>query len=132
MDFTKYASSGRYYTGAERKKGILIAGEAYIVKYAKDSPEGKTFSHVSEYLGSHLFEHAGLETQQTMLGTCDGCDVVVMKDFISVHETFVPFNGVGDSSLEQDRERYTYDYEDIIRMLQENTKLTNVFGTCMW
>jgi len=130
MDFTKYASSGRYYTGAERKKGILIAGEAYIVKYAKDSPEGKTFSHVSEYLGSHLFEHAGLETQQTMLGTCDGCDVVVMKDFISVHETFVPFNDVGDSSLEQDRERYTYDYEDIIRMLQENTKLTNVEQTC--
>lgn len=130
MDFTKYASSGKYYTGAERKKGILIGGEAYIVKYAKDSPEGKTFSHVSEYLGSHLFAHAGLETQQTMLGTCDGCDVVVMKDFISAQETFVPFNDVGDSSLEQDRERYTYDYEDIIKMLQENTKLTNVEQTC--
>lgn len=130
MDFSRYASSGRYYTGAERKKGILIDGEAYIVKYAKDSPEGKTFSHVSEYLGSHIFEHAGIETQQTLLGTCDGCDVVVMKDFISKEETFVPFNDVGDSSLEQDRERYKYTYEDIMQMLMENTKLTNVALTC--
>lgn len=126
MDFSRYPASGRYYTGAERKKGILINGETYIVKYAKDSPEGKTFSHVSEYLGSHLFEHAGLETQQTMLGTCGGCDVVVMKDFISEQETFVPFNAVGDSSLEQDRERYTYGYEDIIRMLQENEYTTPI------
>jgi hypothetical protein len=26
MDYSKYKSSGRYYTGAERKKGILIQG----------------------------------------------------------------------------------------------------------
>lgn len=130
MDYSRYASSGRFYTGAERKKGILIAGEAYIVKYAKESPDGMTYSHVSEYLGSHIFAHAGLETQQTMLGTCDGKEVVVMKDFLSTEESFVPFNDVGDSSLERDRERYKYTYEDIMQMLMENTKLTNVTETC--
>lgn len=130
MDYSRYASSGRFYTGAERKKGILIAGEAYIVKYAKESPNGMTYSHVSEYLGSHIFAHAGLETQQTMLGTCDGKEVVVMKDFLSTEESFVPFNDVGDSSLERDRERYKYTYEDIMRMLMENTKITNVMETC--
>lgn len=130
MDYTRYASSGRYYTGAERKKGILIDGECYIVKYAKESPEGMTYSHVSEYIGSHLFAHAGIETQLTMLGTCDKHQVVVMKDFIESGEAFVPFNDVGDSSLEREKERYRYSYDDIISMLRENTKLTNVDDTC--
>lgn len=130
MDYSRYASSGKYYTGAERKKGILIDGEAYIVKYAKMSPEGMTYSHVSEYIGSHLFAHLGIETQQTMLGTCDNQQVVVMKDFIEKNEMFVPFNDVGDSSLEREKEKYQYSYEDIISMLKENTKLTNVKDTC--
>lgn len=129
MDYSRYASSGRYYTGAERKKGILIGGEAYIVKYAKNSPEGMTFSHVSEYLGSHLFALAGIPAQHTSLGTCDSCNVVVMKDFIGDRETFVPFNDVGDSTLEQDREHYRYSYADIMRMLTDNSKLTDVTVT---
>ena len=130
MDYTRCVSSGRYYTGAEKKRGILIYGEPYIMKYAKESPEGMTYSHVSEYLGSHLFAQAGIETQETILGTCDGYPVVVMKDFIEEGETFVPFNDIGDSSLERDREVYRYTYDSILDMLRENTKLTHVEETC--
>lgn len=129
MDYSRYQSSGRYYTGAERKKGILIQGEPYIVKYTKNSPQGITYSHISEYIGSHLFQMVGLEAQQTFLGICDGSPVVVMKDFIGEDEIFVPFNDVGDSTLEQSRERYKYTYDDIMRMLEENMKLTDVEGT---
>ena len=129
MDYTKYPLSGKYYTGAERKKGIAIRGVPFIVKYAKESPLGMTYSHVSEYLGSHLFADAGFLTQETMLGTCDGKPVVVLKDFIGEDETFVPFNDVGDSSLEQDKERYQYSYEDIMQMICDNTKLTSVDET---
>ena len=129
MDYSKYKSSGRYYTGAERKKGILIQGEPYIVKYAKNSPQGLTCSYLSEYIGSHLFRIAGIEAQETFLGKCDGLPVVVMKDFIGGDEIFVPFNDVGDSTLEQSRERYKYTYEDIMLMLEENMKLTNVEET---
>lgn len=129
MDYSKYKSSGRYYTGAERKKGILIQGEPYIVKYAKNSPQGITYSYVSEYIGSHLFQLAGMEAQQTFLGTCDGSPVVVMKDFIGENERFVPFNDIGDSTLEQSRERYQYTYDDIMQMLEDNMKLTNVEET---
>ena len=71
----------------------------------------------------------GLEAQQTFLGICDGSPVVVMKDFIGEDEIFVPFNDVGDSTLEQSRERYKYTYDDIMRMLEENMKLTDVEGT---
>ena len=129
MDYSRYKSSGRYYTGAERKKGILIQGEPYIVKYAKNSPQGITYSHISEYIGSHLFQMVGLEAQQTFLGLCDGGPVVVMKDFIGEDEIFVPFNDVGDSTLEQSRERYQYTYHDIMQMLEENMKLTDVEET---
>ena len=41
----------------------------------------------------------------------------------------MPFNDVGDSTLEQSRERYKYTYEDIMLMLEENMKLTNVEET---
>ena len=110
MDYSRFKSSGRYYTGAERKKGILIQGKPYIVKYAKNSPQGLTGSYLSEYIGSHLFQMAGIEAQETFLGTCDGLPVVVMKDFIGENESFVPFNDVGDSTLERSRERYRYTY----------------------
>ena len=33
---------------------------------------------------------------------------------------------LGDSSLERDKEKYQYSYEDIIEMLQANVKLTDV------
>lgn len=41
----------------------------------------------------------------------------------------VAFNGVGESSLERDKEFYQYTYEDITAMLRENMKSTNVEET---
>ncbi len=129
MDYVSYPLSGRFYSGAEQKVGIYIGGQPYIVKFAKNSSVGMTYNHVSEFLGSHIFAVLGIQTQETMLGTYAGHPVVVMKDFIGENETFVPFNDVGDSSLERDREIYRYSYDDICRMLNENKKLTNVEET---
>lgn len=128
-DFSKCASSGKFYTGAERKKGIRLKGEDYIVKFRKSSPAGLTFNHVSEYLGCHIFEMTGIATQETWLGTYQGEEVVVMKDFTSDEEIFVPFNDVGDSSLDMDKERVQYSYSDIMSMLEANRKLTHVEET---
>ena len=44
-------------------------------------------------------------------------------------EQFVPFNDVGESTLDSDKESYQYDYEDIMRMLRDNSKLTDVAET---
>lgn len=128
-DYSKYPDGNRYYSGAERKKSVLINGKPYIVKFQKNSREGLRFNHVSEFLGSHIFSLLGIETQETFLGKYKEEDVVVIQDFLGEDEVFVPFNGVGDSSLEQDKEKYQYDYEDIIEMLQDNVKLTNVEQT---
>ncbi len=129
LDYSKYPDGGRFYSGAERKKSIIINGNAYLVKFQKNSREGLRFNHVSEFLGSHIFSLLGMEAQETQLGLYHGENVVVIKDFLGEDEVFVPFNGVGDSSLEQDKEKYQYSYEDIIRMLKENVKLTDVEQT---
>lgn len=129
MDYSRYPDGNRYYSGAERKKSILISGRFYLVKFQKNSREGLRFNHVSEYLGSHIFSLLGIETQETLLGTYNGENVVVIQDFLGEDEVFVPFNGVGDSSLEQDKEKYQYSYEDITGMLQDNIRLTDVEQT---
>lgn len=129
MDYSDYPDAGRFYSGAERKKSILIDGNAYLVKFQKNSREGLRFNHVSEFLGSHIFSMLGLETQETHLGKYKEENVVVIKDFLGDDEVFVPFNGVGDSSLEQDKEKYQYSYDDIIEMLKDNVKLTNIDET---
>ncbi len=129
LDYSAYPDGGRYYSGAEKKRSILINGNAYLVKFQKNSREGLRFNHVSEFLGSHIFSMLGIETQETQLGLYKDENVVVIKDFLGEDEVFVPFNGVGDSSLEQDKEKYQYSYEDIIGMLKDNVKLTDVKQT---
>lgn len=133
-DYSKYSPSNRFYSGAEKKIGIMIKGKPYFVKFKKNSPEGYRFNHVSEYLGSHIFSILGMKVQKTDLGLYANEEIVVIRDFLEKDEVFVPFNGVGDSSLDEDKEKYQYEYEDIIEMLQDNIKLTDVVETidCFW
>ena len=126
MDFSRYPLSGKYYSGTERKLGILIKGVPYMLKFQKKTPFGIRNNHISEYIGSHIFECLGFEVQETFLGTYKGEYVVACRDFNCGDSQFVPFNDVGESSLDQDKENYQYDYEDIIQMLLDNAKLTEV------
>lgn len=128
-DYTKYEKTPVMFSGAERKFEIIIEGYRYIVKFQKNSEVGLTFNHVSEYLGSHIFQSIGIPVQETFLGTYDGKNVVVMKNFLEPEDMLVAFNGVGESSLERDKEFYQYTYEDITAMLRENMKSTNVEET---
>lgn len=123
-DYSSYREGNRFYTGAERKKSIIINNKNYIIKFRSNSREGYRFNHVSEYIGSHIFSMLGIYTQETALGMYKGEEVVLMKDFLSISEVFVPFNGVGDSSLERDKDRYRYTYDEIMDMLRDNIKLT--------
>lgn len=128
-DYTMYEKTPVMFSGAEKKFEIIIDGHRYIVKFQKNSEVGLTFNHVSEYLGSHIFQVLGIPVQETFLGTYDGMNVVVMKNFLEQNDALVAFNGVGESSLERDKELYQYTYEDITAMLQENMKSTNVAET---
>ena len=55
LDYSRYPDGNRYYSGAERKKSILISEKPYLVKFQKKSREGLRFNHVSEYLVMVIF-----------------------------------------------------------------------------
>lgn len=82
-------TSGLFYGGrAGRKEGLLVDGEPWIAKYPRTTRDlvGKnlpsyTSSPISEYLGSHIFELAGIPVQQTELGYRNGKVVCLCKDF---------------------------------------------------
>ena len=54
---------------------------------------------------------------------------MVCRDFITQGKQFVPFNDVGESTLEHDKDQYQYDYIDIMKMLKDNLKITDVEET---
>lgn len=129
MDFSDYELNGKYYGGSERKVGITIDGQDYLIKYQKKTAFGKRNNHLSEFIGSHVFEICGINAHKTFLGYRNGEQVVACKDFNEEGKQFVPFNDVGESTLDQDKETYQYDYEDIMQMLRDNSKLTDVKET---
>ena len=129
-DYSNYKiDEGVFYSGAERKDQITINGNRYIIKYQKNSEIGLVYNHISEYLGSHIFELLDIPVQDTKLGIYKGENIVLLKNFCQEGEILTHFNDVGESSLEEDKEMYQYSYEDIQRMLIENKKSTNVQET---
>ena len=129
INFSNCKLSNRFYGGSEKKLGIIYKNHNYMLKFQKDSAFGKRNNHISEYLASHIFSLCGLNTHITLLGTYKGENVVACLDFLNEGCQFVPFNDIGESTLDQDKERYQYEYEDIIQMLKDNSKLTNVSET---
>ena len=134
IDFSNYELGSINYGGSERKLSILVPNEAghkcdYMLKFQKNTPFGKINNHLSEFIGSHIFEILGFKAQKTFLGTYNGENVVACKSFLDSEEQFVPFNDVGESTLDNDKERYQYEYSDIMQMLRDNSKLTKVDET---
>ena len=128
-DFSNYKLSNIRYGGSERKLGILINDEPYMLKFQKNTKFGKRNNHLSEFLGSHIFELLGFNVHKTYLGKYKGEFVVACKDFVINGYEFVSFNDVGESTIETDKETYQYTYEDIVLLLEKNRKITNVDET---
>ena len=129
IDFSNYEASTRMYGGSERKIGIVIDGSNYMLKFQKQTPFGYRYNHISEFLGSNIYKMLGFNVQETFLGTYKGENVVACKDFVVNGYEFVPFNDVGESSIEVDKEKYQYSYSDVIALLQANRKITKIEET---
>lgn len=129
MDFSRCKLSGKYYGGSEKKLGIILDGTEYMLKFRKETAFGIRNNHFTEYIGSHIFAALGFNAQETYLGTYRSSQVVACRDFNVDGVQFVPFNDVGESTLDQDKETYQYEYKDIMQMLMDNSKLTDVKET---
>ena len=129
MDYSDCPRTESYFAGSEKKMGVLIDGKEWILKFQYKDDLRIRFNHISEYLGSHIFGLLGFDVQETRLGTYRGEQVVACRNFIPEGYRFVPFNDVGESTLETDRERFQYSYDDIMALLHMNRKLTWVEQT---
>ena len=54
FDFSKNRLSYKYYGGSEKKIGIYIDDDLYMIKFQKKTAFGVRFNTISEYLGSHI------------------------------------------------------------------------------
>ncbi len=129
IDVSSAKILSQYYGGSERKTAVVINGKRYIMKFQTRTEFGPKYNHVSEHVGSRIFEELGLESQRTILGTYRGEEVVLCELFLSEGEDFVPFNDIGDSSLDTEKEHHSYTYEDIMYLLKMNRKLTGIEET---
>lgn len=67
IDFSVYPASDVQYGGSERKEAILVPNGGgspceYMLKFRKRTPFGMGNNHLSEYLGSRIFEALGYPT----------------------------------------------------------------------
>ncbi len=123
MEYNIYPKNNKIYSGAERKFGLTVGNEDFIIKFRKKERFLTRNNHISEYLGCRIIESMGFEVQEVFLGTYNGEEVVAIKDFIGKNQQFVAFNDVGESSIEEDRDKFTYSYEDITEILLANNKI---------
>ncbi|MCQ2771685.1 MAG: HipA domain-containing protein [Bacilli bacterium] len=126
IDYSSCRLSGIRYGGSERKIGIVNNGVKYMLKIQSRTQFGRRNNHISEYIGSHIFELIGIDVHETQLGTYKGENVVACRDFVLDDTFFIPFNAVGESTIETDVEHYQYSYEDILVLLKRNIKITDV------
>lgn len=124
IDFTNYPLSNVIYGGADKKTGIIFSNKRWMLKYRKKTVYGQAYNDVSEYLGSKIFSMLGFNAQDVLLGVYDKQYVVACKDF-TYDKQFTPFNDVGESSLESDKTRYIYSYDDICTLIRKNKKITD-------
>lgn len=125
MDYSIYPVNKKIYSGAERKIGVKVGTEDYIIKFQKKERFGTRNNHISEYLGCRIIKSLGFHVQEAYLGTYKNENIVAIKDFVKEGQQFVAFNDVGESSIEENRDEFTYSYDDITKILLANNKLKN-------
>ena len=74
LDFTSLPRRNKSYAGANGNKiAVVYNGELYMLKFPGAARLNQDLSYangcISEYLGSHVFELAGIPVQKTLLGT---------------------------------------------------------------
>lgn len=71
-DYSKFKVNNKYYSGSEKKIGITVNGEDYIIKFQTKEDFNVRYNHISEYIGSQIFGFLGFNVQSVMLGYYKG------------------------------------------------------------
>ena len=128
IDFTDMPTRKKAYAGANGGKiAIVYEGEQYMLKFPPHPKRNKEMSYanscISEYLGSHIFEIAGIPVQETILGTytVNGKEKVVVacKDFTS-HDTVIQdFASLKNTLIDSGHSGYGTELSEILEAIDE-------------
>ena len=87
IDFSEFETDAHSYGGSDSKKSICFNGKYYMVKMPNEIQTQNSLQTsvsnnvISEYIGSHIMQSIGLETQNTLLGYWHEQIVVACEDF---------------------------------------------------
>ena len=149
VDNAPYSEKHGTYGGASGfKDGLIIDGQDWLVKYPKNASNlsrheemSYTYSPVSEYLGSHIYELLGYPVHETMLVERRNKIAVACKEFIddAAKERLIEIRTIKNAAndqlaaiLERDfnstGSSHVVNFEELLLHLEHNEILTNVDG----
>lgn len=132
IDFTNLPTKNKTYTGANGGKiAVIYNDEIYMLKFPANATKNKDLSYangcISEYIGSHIFESIGLNTQKTLLGTynLNGKEkiVVACKDFTTPYEIIQDFASLKNTIIDSTHNGYGTELDDILNTIDEQHSL---------
>ena len=128
IDFSTLPRRNKTYAGANGSKiAVVYENELYMVKFPGFARKNKDMSYanhcISEYLGCHIFEIAGIPVQRTLLGTFNrnGSEkiVVACKDFTTPDTVIQDFASLKNTIIDSERNGYGTELSDIMMAIDE-------------
>lgn len=131
-DFTNAPIGYRMYDGADKKISIEYNGKFYLVKFANHAKKKNelntsyTSNVFSEYLGCHIFQSCGIETQNTLLGKYKNRFVVACEDFNDADFHLQEFSKFENSYLGTGNAERTPKLEDLEKIFNDHILLKSI------
>lgn len=127
IDFSNCRRNLRTYDGANGSKiGIIYENENYMLKFPsslKGLAKGSYSNNcISEYIGCHIFESLGFETQKTILGKFGDRIVVACKDFAIDGYNFADFASLKNTVIDSENNGYGTELKDILETFEEQSQ----------
>lgn len=128
IDFTNLPRRNKTYGGANGNKiSVIYEDQLYMLKFPGAARLNNEMSYangcISEYLGSHIFELAGIPVQKTLLGTYNrnGKErvVVACRDFTSPNVVLQDFASLKNTIIGSSSNGYGTELEDILETIEE-------------
>ena len=132
LDFTTLPRRNKSYAGANGSKiAVVYEGDLYMLKFPGAARLNQDLSYangcISEYLGSHVFELAGIPAQKTLLGTytLNGKEkiVVACKDFTATGLVLQDFTSMKNTVLVSDSNGTGTELNDITEAIETQTMI---------
>lgn len=132
VDFTSCRVYNKSYAGANGSKLCIdYNDEKYMLKFPSLPTKTTELSYangcVSEYIGCHLYELAGIPVQKTILGTYtkNGKEkiVVACKDFTDIGIVLQDFGSIKNQIIDSEHNGYGTELSDIMKAIEKQTAI---------